>query len=117
MAGYGRGCHFRVQSALAEYKESLVTQCVCMQTLLPTLRDSWHCAFQGGYSAMFTASRRVLKGARRVLCPSKQPDKNTVWGACMFNEEGTCDDETENRVGGEGRRWREGEDRKMKPGV
>ena len=28
-------------------------------------------AFQGGYSARFTASRRVLKGARRALFPSQ----------------------------------------------
>ena len=30
MVGCGRGCHFRVQSAVAEYRESIVTQCACM---------------------------------------------------------------------------------------
>ena len=45
MVGCGRGCHLPVQSTEDEY------------------------TFQGGYSAMFTASRRVLKGARRVLYP------------------------------------------------
>ena len=71
MVGCGRGCHLPVQSALTEYKEGPWTQCVCMQMLLPTPHDWWQCAFQGGYSAMFTASRRVLKGARRVMYLSK----------------------------------------------
>ena len=39
MVGSGIGCHFRVQSALVEYRENLVTQCVCMQALLPTPQD------------------------------------------------------------------------------
>ena len=35
--------------------------------------------FKTGYSAMFTASRRnILKGARRLLYPSKQPGENTA---------------------------------------
>ena len=28
MAGCGRGCHLPVHTAVAEYRESLVTQCV-----------------------------------------------------------------------------------------
>ena len=38
--------------------------------VLPTPHD-YSGAFQGGYSAKFIASRRVLKGARRAVYPSE----------------------------------------------
>ena len=48
----------------------------------------------------------------------KQPGENTVCGACMFDEEETCDDEIENRVGGDGGKWRGGvKTGRWKPGV
>ena len=46
-----------------------------LAVVLPTPHD-YSGTFQGGYSARFIASR-VLKGARRVLYPSKQPRGNT----------------------------------------
>ena len=48
-----------------------------LAVVLPTPHD-YSGTFQGGYSARFIASRRVRKGARRVLYPSKQPKENTV---------------------------------------
>ena len=68
MVGCGRGCHLPVQSAVAEYRESLMTQCVMhANTNCPHHMASG--AFRGEHGTMFIASRRVLKGARRVLHP------------------------------------------------
>ena len=47
MVGCGSGCHFRVQSALAEYRESLVTQCV-MQCYYPSHMTSCTVPFKEG---------------------------------------------------------------------
>ena len=46
-----------------------------------------HGNFQEGYIAMFIAPRRVLKGARRLLYPSKQPGENSDMGhsACLHD--------------------------------
>ena len=46
-----------------------VGECGTLSVVLPTPHD-YSGTFQG-YSARFTASRRVLKGARRVLYPLK----------------------------------------------
>ena len=60
----------------AQYRESLVTQWVTTcKCYCPHHMTSG--TFQGGYSAMFIASRRVLKGARRVLYPPKQSREDT----------------------------------------
>ena len=58
MVECGRGCHLPLHSTVGRmYGEPCDTECHSMTSG----------TFQGGYSAMFTASRRVLKGARRVL--------------------------------------------------
>ena len=59
-------CHLPVHSAVAEYRESL-TVCSACKCYCPHHMTSG--TFQGGYSAMFIASRRVFKGARRVMYP------------------------------------------------
>ena len=56
---------------------ALSVMLLTLAVVLPTPHD-YSGTFQGGYSARFTASRRVLKGARRVLYPSKQPRENTA---------------------------------------
>ena len=53
--------------------ESLVTQNVMHASLCYMISST----FQGGYSAMSTASRRALLGSRRVLYPSKLLRENT----------------------------------------
>ena len=53
-----------MQSALAEYRESLVTQCVCMQMLLPTPHDQWHCLSRRIHCHVYTL-KEGFKGARR----------------------------------------------------
>ena len=54
--------------------ESLVTQNVMHASLCHMISGT----FQGGYSVMSIALRRVLKGARRVKYPSQQPRENTA---------------------------------------
>ena len=66
MVGCGRGCHLPVRSAVAEYRKSPVTVCSACKCYCPHMTSG---TFQGGYSAMFIASRRVLKEAKRVLYP------------------------------------------------
>ena len=55
---------------------ALSVMLLTLAVVLPTPHD-YSGTFQGGYSARFIASR-VLKGARRVLYPSKQPRENTA---------------------------------------
>ena len=54
---------------------ALFVMLLTLAVVLPTPHD-YSGTFQGGYSARFIASRRVLKGARRVLYPLKQPREN-----------------------------------------
>ena len=61
MVGCGRGCHLPVRSAVAEYvqrrpRDAVCNACKCYCPLHMTSGT-----FQGGYSAMFIASRWVLK--------------------------------------------------------
>ena len=46
-----------------------------LAVVLPTPHD-YSGTFEGGYSARFIASRRVLIGARRVLYTSKRSKEN-----------------------------------------
>ena len=48
MVWCGRGCHVRVQCALAEYRESLRTQCVCVRMLLSHHMTSGTVPFKEG---------------------------------------------------------------------
>ena len=64
----------------------LLTLAVVLQT-----PHDYSCTFQGGYSARFTASRRALKGERRVLeseaaVPGLQPQGGLlrVWFIACF---------------------------------
>ena len=46
-------CLILLQSSVADYRESLMTQCACMQMLLSTHMTTG--TFHGGYSAMFSS--------------------------------------------------------------
>ena len=59
MVGCGRGCHLPVQSAVAEYRESLVIQCVVHANATLSMQHEYK-----------EASVPYL---RRALCTSKQP--------------------------------------------
>ena len=66
------------QSSRRRGLQTLVLMCGCalsvmlltLAVVLPIPHD-YSGTFQGGYSARFIASRRVLKGARRALYTSK----------------------------------------------
>ena len=56
---------------------ALFVTLLTLAVVLPAPHD-YSGTFQGGYSARFIATRRVLKGARRVLYLQKQLRENTV---------------------------------------
>ena len=86
MVRWERGCHLLVQSAVAECRESLITQCVAHAMVRiahpppPHTHTHTHVvggAFQGGYSAMIIAKRRVSRGQGSVMSPSKTVYRDT----------------------------------------
>ena len=77
MVGCGRGCHFRMQSALVEYRESPVTQCVCMQMLLPHHMTSSTVPFKEGTVPCLQPQGGFLREQEGFCTLQKQPGENT----------------------------------------
>ena len=81
MVGCRSGCHFCVQSALAENRESLVTQCVCMRC--PHHMTSGPVPFKGGYSAIYVyCLKEGLRDQEGFCTLQKQPGETT--DACQL---------------------------------
>ena len=81
MVGCRRGCNFRVQSTVADNRESLVTQCVCMHACkgyCPHHMTSGNVPFKEGTVLCLQPQGGFLREQEGFCTLQKQPGKNTV---------------------------------------
>ena len=76
MVGCGRGRHFCMQSALAEYRESLVTQCAC-KCYCPRHMTSGTVPFKEGTVPCLQPQGGLLREQEGFCTLQKQPGENT----------------------------------------